>query len=167
MYHTHLPLSAGSVRCSRPRPADPSRAGGEGEDGSDPPFFAAGAARRVGGVPRRVPTPCPTRPPSPSGVAPVRIILASLQEGSDARQRARADAPTSGAMTRRGGGFLMTVGSMSWWCEWHWPPVFPVDDPVTVLLHCHTPNLYRAVVAWQCVAPAAGVSIAGSAKDQA
>ena len=85
----------------------------------------------------------------------------SLQEGSDARQRARADAPTSRAMTRRGSGVLMTVGSMSWWCEWHWPAVFPVDDAVTVLVHCHTPNLYRAVVAWQCVAPSVGVLIAG------
>ena len=85
----------------------------------------------------------------------------SLQEGSDARQRARADTPTSGAMTRRVVGFLLTVGGMSSWCGWHWPAVFPVDGPMAVLMHCHTPNLYRAVVAWYCVAPAAGVSIAG------
>ena len=50
---------------------------------------------------------------------------------------------------------------MSSWCGWHWPAVFAVDDPVAVLVHCRTPNLYLAVVAWQCVAPAAGVSIAG------
>ena len=62
---------------------------------------------------------------------------------------------------RRGGWLLLTGGGMSSWCGWHWPAVFPVDDPVVVLVHCHTPNLYRAVVAWQCVAPVAGVSIAG------
>ena len=33
-------------------------------------------------------------------------------------------------MTRRVGGFLLTVGGMSWWCGWHWPGLFPVDDPV-------------------------------------
>ena len=31
------------------RPASPCRTGGEGQDGSDPPFFAAGAARWEGG----------------------------------------------------------------------------------------------------------------------
>ena len=68
---------------------------------------------------------------------------------------------------RRGGWFLLTVGGMSSWCGWHWPAVFPVDDPVVVLVHCHTPNLYRAVVAWQCVAPVAGVSIAGQRRTAA
>ena len=61
-------------------------------------------------------------------------------------------------MTRRVGGFLLTVGETCWW---HWPDVFPVDDPVAVLVHCHTPILYRAVVAWYYVAPSVGVSITG------
>ena len=64
-------------------------------------------------------------------------------------------------MTRRVVGFLLTVGGMSWWCEWHRPGLFPVDDPVAVLVHCHMPNLYRAVVACCCVAPSVGVLIAG------
>ena len=50
-----------------------------------------------------------------------------MLEGSDARPGARSDAPTSGAMTRRVVGFLLTVGETCWW---HWPDVFPVDEPV-------------------------------------
>ena len=60
----HVP--AGCVRVCRPRPDDPNRASGEGKDGSDPPFFAARAARRWGGCI----TGCNTRryiPPPPSG----------------------------------------------------------------------------------------------------
>ena len=52
--------------------------------------------------------------PSPSGGR--SRPKSSLQEGSDARPRARADAPTGGAMTRRVGGFLLTAGGMSWYC---------------------------------------------------
>ena len=59
--HPPLPLFAVVVRVCRPRPADPNRASGEGRDGSDPPFCAAGAARRRGGCP----TPCPTGCPIP------------------------------------------------------------------------------------------------------
>ena len=50
-------------------------------------------------------------------------------------------------MTRRVVEFLLTVGGMSWWCGWHWLGLFPVDDPVAILVHCHTSNLYRAVTA--------------------
>ena len=48
---------------------------------------------------------------------------------------------------RRSGWFLLTGAGMSSWCGRHGPAVFPDDDPVAVLVHCHTPNLYRAVVA--------------------
>ena len=66
-----LPLFAVVVRVCRPRPADPNRASGEGEDGSDPPFCAAGAARRRRGYQARCQAPCQTPPPAFGGVAPV------------------------------------------------------------------------------------------------
>ena len=50
MSHPPLPFVAVVVRLFVLRPADPNRASGEGKDGSDPPFCAAGAARRSGGV---------------------------------------------------------------------------------------------------------------------
>ena len=50
MSHPPLPLFAVVVRLFVLRPADPNRASGEGKDGSDPPFCAAGAARRRAGV---------------------------------------------------------------------------------------------------------------------
>ena len=50
MSHPPLPFVAVVVRRFVLRPADPNRASGEGRDGSDPPFCAAGAARRRGGV---------------------------------------------------------------------------------------------------------------------
>ena len=71
----HLPFSAVSVRVFRPRPADPNRASGEGKDGSDPHFLAAGAARRVGWCSTWCSTWCNTRCNTTrrqAGVAPVR-----------------------------------------------------------------------------------------------
>ena len=50
--HSAVSFVPAIVRVFRPRPSDPSRASGEGGDGSDPPFFAAGAARRGGGYTR-------------------------------------------------------------------------------------------------------------------
>ena len=50
MSHPPLPFVAVVVRLFVLRPADPNRASGEGKDGSDPPFCAAVAARRRGGV---------------------------------------------------------------------------------------------------------------------
>ena len=133
----------------------PSRASGAGKDGSARPLFSRwrGSALGGGGVLHRVLHPSPlakrgrSRPKS------------SMLEGSDARQRARANAPMIGAMTRRVVGLLLTVSGTSWWCGWHWPGLFLVDDPVAALVHRHTPNLYRAIVAWYCVAPGAGVSV--------
>ena len=68
--HPPLPFSAGAVRVFSARPADPNRASGEGEDGSDPPFSAAGAARRGGVDHTGFHTRCHT-PPAYGGVAPV------------------------------------------------------------------------------------------------
>ena len=133
------------VRVSRSGPSAPNRASGEGEDGSDPPIFAAGAARLSGGCGTRCTTRCPT-PHPPFG----RSLPSSCIRAGRLPARARAG---RGAATRRL--FLLTGGGMSSWCGWHWRAVFLVDDPVAVLAHCRTPNLYRAVVAWQCIAPAA------------
>ena len=88
-------------------------------------------------------------PAAVGGVAPVSIYPCR-----------KAPRPAHGPddEQRRGGWFLLTGGGMSSWCGWHWPAVFPVEDPVAVLVHCRTPNLYRAVVAWYCVASARVVS---------
>ena len=59
------------VRVFRPSPSLPNRASGEGEDGSDPPFCAADAARLRGGCGTRCTTWCTTLPPAVGGVAPV------------------------------------------------------------------------------------------------
>ena len=61
--HPPLPLFAVVVRVCRPRPADTNRASGAGRDGSDPPFFTAGAVRQGGGVPPSVPPGVPSPPP--------------------------------------------------------------------------------------------------------
>ena len=58
------------VRVVRPRPADPNRASGEGRDGSDPPFFTAGAVRQEGGCPTQCPTGCPIPSPPLGGSLP-------------------------------------------------------------------------------------------------
>ena len=43
---------------------------------------------------------------------------------------------------------FLVVGGVSVGCAWTWPGVFPEADPVAVLVRSHTPNVYRAVVAW-------------------
>ena len=68
--HPPLPLFAVVVRVVRPRPADPNRASGEGRDGSDPPFFTAGAVRQEGGCPTQCPTGCPIPSPPLGGSLP-------------------------------------------------------------------------------------------------
>ena len=73
MSHATRCFFAVVVRVSPPRPADTNRASGEGEDGSDPPFFAAGAARLRGGCGTRCTTWCTTLPPAVGGVAPVSM----------------------------------------------------------------------------------------------
>ena len=73
MSHATSHVCAVVVLVFPPRPADPNRASGEGEDGSDPPFFAAGAARLRGGCGTRCTTWCTTLPPAVGGVAPVSM----------------------------------------------------------------------------------------------
>ena len=47
---------------------------------------------------------------------------------------------------------FLVVGGVSVACAWTWPGAFPEADPVAVLVRYHTPNVYRAVVAWYYVA---------------
>ena len=89
MSHAAHRIFAVVVRVFRPGPDDPNRASGEGEDGSDPPFIAAGAARPSGGGAPVFMYPCRKAP------RPAR--------GPDDEQR-------------RGGWFLLTGGGMSSWC---------------------------------------------------
>ena len=63
-------------------------------------------------------------------------------------------------MTDSSASFLV-VGGVSVACAWTWPGVFPEADPVAVLVRYHTPNVYRAVVAWYYVAPGVAVFLAG------
>ena len=101
VFHCRPPFFAVSIRVFRPKPADPSRASGEGKDGSDPPFFAAGAARRWGGVPPRVTWGATPSPLAKRGRSRPK---SSFQEGSNARPRGangRADERRDDAARRR------------------------------------------------------------------
>ena len=55
----------------------------------------------------------------------------------------------------------LVIGGVSAACAWTWPGVFPEADPVAVLVRYHTPNFYRAVVAWYYVAPGVAALLAG------
>ena len=54
----------------------------------------------------------------------------------------------------------LVIGVVSLTCAWTWPGAFPEGDPVAVLVRYHTPNVYRAVVAWYYVAPGVVVFLA-------
>ena len=56
---------------------------------------------------------------------------------------------------------FLVVGGVSVACAWTWPGAFPEADPVAVLVRYHTPNVYRAAVAWYYVAPGVAVFLAG------
>ena len=56
---------------------------------------------------------------------------------------------------------FLLVGGVSAACAWSWPGAFPDGDPVAVLVRYHTPNFYRAVVAWYYVAPGVAAFLAG------
>ena len=56
---------------------------------------------------------------------------------------------------------LLVIGGVSAASAWTWPGVFPAADPVAVLVRYHTPNFYRAVVAWYYVAPGVAALLAG------
>ena len=83
---SHLPLHVRAVvvRVFRPRPADPNRASGAGRDGSDPPFFAAGAVRRGEGYHTGSHTRYHTPPPPSGGSLPSPCIPAGRLPGPHA-----------------------------------------------------------------------------------
>ena len=56
---------------------------------------------------------------------------------------------------------FIVIGGVSGVCALTWPGMFPAGDPVAVLVRYHTPNFYRAVVAWYYVAPGVAVLLAG------
>ena len=56
---------------------------------------------------------------------------------------------------------FLFVGDVSVASARTWPGAFPEADPVAVLVRYHTPNVYRAVVAWYYVAPSVAVFLAG------
>ena len=63
-------------------------------------------------------------------------------------------------LDRRIRAFLF-VGGVSVASAWTWPGAFPAADPVAGLVRSHTPNVYRAVVAWYDLAPGVAVFLAG------
>ena len=56
---------------------------------------------------------------------------------------------------------FLVGGGVSAACAWTWPGAFPEADPVAVLVRYHTPNVYRAGVAWYDVAPGVAVFLPG------
>ena len=129
-----------------------------GEDGSDPPLLCRWRGTAKGGCQPRCQAPC--QPPPRLRRGRSRLYV-SLQEGSPARTRAGRRAETSGAMFDRLIRAFLVVGGVSVASAWTWPGVFPEADPVAVLIRYHTPNVYRAVVAWYYVAPGVAVFLAG------
>ncbi len=85
----------------------------------------------------------------------------SLREGSPARTRAGRRAATSGATLDRLIRAFLVVGGVQ--CRVRLDVTRRVSraDPVVVLVRYHTPNVYRAVVAWYYVAPSVAVFLAG------
>ena len=159
--HPPLPLFAVVVRRFVLRPADPNRASGEGKDGSDPPLLCRWRGTARWGVSAtRCQAPGVRSPPSPfGGVAPVCMYPCGKAprpaRGPDDR------AATSGAMLDRLIRAFLVVGGVSVASAWTWPGAFPEADPVAVLVRSHTPNVYRAVVAWYYLAPGVAVFLAG------
>ena len=48
---------------------------------------------------------------------------------------------------------FLVIGGVSAAAAWTWPSAFPAADPVAVLVRVHTPNFYRAGVAWDDLTP--------------
>ena len=95
------PVSAVVVRVFRPGPDDPNRASGEGKDGSDPPFFTAGAVRRAGGCQPRCQAPCQTPPPPSGGSLPSdHVAIRWCLMGRLPRPRPRAEGRRRAAQRR-------------------------------------------------------------------
>ena len=156
--HPPLPFVAVVVRRFVLRPADQNRASGEGKDGSDPPLLCRWRGTAKGGYQPRCQAPCQPPPRLRGGRSRLYV---SLQEGSPARTRAGRRAATSGAMLDRRIRAFLVVGGVSVASAWTWPGAFPEADPVAVLVRSHTPNVYRAVVAWYYLAPGVAVFLAG------
>ena len=126
--------------------------------GATPPFSPLARFDKEGGVRHRVRHR--VRPPPRLRGGRSRLYV-SLREGSPARTRAGRRAETSGPMLDRLIRAFLVVGGVSLACAWTWPGAFPEADPVAVLVRYHTPNVYRAVVAWYYVAPGVAVFLAG------
>ena len=99
-----------------------------------------------------------THPPAVGGRSRPYV---SLREGSPARARAGRSATPIGPIRDALPRAFLVIGDISAACAWTWPGVFPKADPVAVLVHYHTPNVYAAVVAWYYVAPGVAVFLIG------
>ena len=126
--------------------------------GATPPFVPLARHGEGGGVRHGVRHR--VRPPPRLRGGRSRLYV-SLREGSPACTRAGRSAETSGPMLDRLIRACLLVGGVSVGCAWTWPGPFPEADPVAVLVRYHTPNVYRAVVAWYYVAPGVAVFLAG------
>ena len=119
--------------------------------------MTAGAVSRWGGCGTWCGTWCGTPPPPRRGGGRSRPYV-SLREGSPARARAGRSATPSGPIRDALPRAFLVISAA---CAWTWPGVFPKADPVAVLVHYHTPNVYAAVVAWYDVAPGVAVFLIG------
>ena len=144
-YSHPRPCVAVAIRVVRPNPSDPSRASGEGKDGSDPPLLPLMRLVDGGGATARA-TARATAPSLDKGgsLPSVRIPAGRLTRPPEAR----ADAPERGAMLDR----LIRHVPRHRRCvlcggAGPWPGPFPADDPLAVLVHFHTPNFSQAAVA--------------------
>ena len=139
-------------------PARSFRTRGAGRDGSDPPFFAASAARRAGVCGRVCGTVCGTPCLPPLGSLPSKL---SLREGSEPEPHAAADAPEAGPMRIRYPILIFAGLACSAWGFIYRPFPLPGDDPLLDLLLFHNPTFYAWIVRWYYAAPAAAVIVGG------
>ena len=93
-FHRACPYLVATPLLVRNSPASPRRSSGKGQDGSDPPFFAAVSASGEGGCFCR----CFTVHPPLWGSLPSHL---SLREGSEHGPQAGADAPEASSMKMR------------------------------------------------------------------
>ena len=139
-------------------PARPYRTRGAGKDGSDPPLFAASAARREGVCYTVCYMVC-YKPQTPLlGSLPSNL---SLREGSEPGPLAGANAPEANSLRIRYP-FLIFAGlACSAWGFIYRPFPLPGDDPMLDLLLYHNPTLYAWIVRWYYATPAAAVIVGG------
>ena len=118
-------------------PARSCRYRGKGQDGSDPPLFAASPANMAGGWGRGCymvwGTPCP---PPPLGSLPSDL---SLREGSEHGPQAGADVPQASPMKWRYPILISAGLCCSAWGFLYRPFPLPGDDPMLDLVLYHTP----------------------------